>query len=93
MWRTCWITRSVSVPGLSSDPPGAGRPGGGGDGASDHAEGPEPSAASVRTEELRVCVPHPGPSAENPRRQVQLLLHPVSEHLCEWTTLPIMHFF
>lgn len=76
--------------GLPSDPPYLRHPGPGRDGPSNHAAGPEPAAASVGPEELRVCVQHPGEGAAHPGRPLQLLLHPVPEHLGE-TTLPSMH--
>lgn len=45
----------------------------------DHPAGPEPAPAAVRTEELRVHLPHPGQHAQRPGPEVQQHQHTVSE--------------
>ncbi len=69
--------------GLSSDPPHLWYPGPGRDGSSNHIASSKPPPASVGSEELRVCVQHPGKNPTHPCCPLQLLLHPMSEHFGE----------
>lgn len=70
-------------PGLPSDPPHRRHPGPGRDGSTNHAARPEPPSAAVGSEELRVRLPHSGESPAHPGGPLQLVLHPVPEHLGE----------
>lgn len=50
-----------------------------------HAICPEPSAASVRPEKLRVQLPHPGRDAQRDGTALQQLQHPMPENHGEYT--------
>lgn len=46
----------------------------------DHPSSQEPAPAPIRTEELRVRLPHPGGDSQCPRPALQQHLHPVPEN-------------
>lgn len=74
----CWFS------GLSPDPAHQWHSGTCRDHSSNHAASPEPSSAPVWTEELWVCVQHPGQDATHPSCALQQLMYPVPEHLSEY---------
>lgn len=74
--------RSIST-GLSPDPPHRRHPRPRRDGSSNHAASSEPPPAAVGSEELRMRVQHPGEGPTHPGCALQLVLHPVPEHVGE----------